>query len=356
MSTLSLHTVSVRLALVAALVVTAVGTRAAHGQAATPDAAWAIPVAISEVYPVPQPEQAATWVELVNFGEQAVPIGSWCLADKGGVRYIFPQAVPPVPPHGLVLVSFAAQASPADDDRSFAEDNVARLYARAPGATESFRGEINECALYASPEPQPQQIVDYVCWGEYRQTAHAVAARQAGLWTSSYGVSRAQLKPGEDESVVLSEGRTIGKVVFRKPVWVHDPETGEHAISPSDDWFIYIREEASPGRPNAYPSPMLFMGGVGRPNLQTQVESLTLICIPRYPKAFATAARWQDHLQVATDAGFANLVVDAVDTRGGPYRHTPVPPPGRYYWRARMEKGEEHSPWAPPQTFEIVPH
>ena len=313
---------------------------------------WQVPMAISELYPLP-PDGHAAWVELVNSGQEALSIGGWSLADRGGTRYVFPEDLPPVPGQGLVLVTFGNRVG-ATDDKSFEGDNVASLYARAEGASQSFRGAVNECALYAAPQPQPQQIVDYVCWGEHHDTVHALAAARVGLWAGAYGVSRAQPKPGEDESVVLSEGRSIGKVVFRKPVWVHDPETGEHAISPSGDWFIYIPQEVSPGRRNGWPSPILFAPYPDMGISQFQLENVSFICMLRYPRGWGEIAQWKTRLQVATDVEFRNLVMDVVYDAPEVYRHTP-PRGGRYYWRARMEKGEEHSPWAPPSTFEILP-
>ncbi len=153
-----------------------------------------------------------------------------------------------------VLVTFPGPGSPPTDDMDFAGDNVARLFSRAADANKSFLGQIGECALYASGSAKLEQIVEYVCWGEYQDNSNAEAASRAGLWVGQSPASLAYPKPGDMGG--LQEGGSIGRTVFRKPVF--DQVKGKVRSSPSSDWLIYIPQETTPGKKNGWPSPFLF--------------------------------------------------------------------------------------------------
>ena len=320
----------------------------AWAQPAAPEGPWQLPMAISEVYPLPV-EGEATWVELLNYGEEAVSIAEWCLADKGGVRYAFPEDLPAVPPQGIVLVAFGGEANPPADDTSFGDDNAGSLYSRTPETVTAFRGESNECALYASPQPTPEAMVQYVYWGDWQDTAQGRVARDLCLWDSSRGVTLTELKPG-DEGLLLP-GHSIGRAFFRKPRWFPERQmvvTGGVCL----DWVIYVPAEVTGGRRNGWPSPVLLDPWPG-------------IALHRdWRPWFAFHAAWnrmdpgwRGHFRVATDPDFRNVVLEGSRAIGEPSKPPPLPPlpPGRYYWTARLERGDQSTPWAPPNSFEILP-
>jgi len=314
--------------------------------------AWQTRVGISEVFPLPADEHTPTWVELHNYGHTEVEIRRWSLHDKDGRRYVFPNDLPPIPPHGVVLVTFAGADSTAEEDREFAGDNTAHLYVREADALVAFRGKINECALYAGVEAAAEQMVDYVCWGEWEETPNSKAAEESGVWVRR-GTSLAPAEPRPGDRV-FQPGQSLGRVRLAEPK--RNPRTGRVWASRSADWDIYIAQQASPGRPNTWPSPTALSPSTAiRPALGPlafHCRVPAMICL--LPEAEKQA--WETHVQIARDAQMADLVADEVVPHEAPY-YSPQPPllPGKYYWRVRLVTETDATPWSPVTEFELVP-
>ncbi len=333
--------------------------------------AWEMAVAISEVCPVPETrpwrewfkypevsgvpsgEEPPTWVELFNFGEEAVDMRGWCLADSTGIRYLLPEDLPPVPAQGLILVTFQGPASREQDDKDFEGDNLAHVYAREEGAFHAFRGPVGECALYASQQGREEDLVDYVCWGASRDTAIAQQISRTGLSVMRWPVFPVDPEPGE---IVYPDGGSIGRPIFRKPVF--DRETGKVTVDPSGDWDIYFPEAISPGKRNTWPSLLPHYPWPGATASFQEDEGAKFVW--RWPASLSllppeAKQNWRDHIQVATDPEFKNLVVDAYRTEPWGFRPAVPPDPGKYYWRVRSETDTDVTPWSPIIQFTVVP-
>ena len=309
--------------------------------------AWQIPIGISEICPVPAAGQSS-WVELMSFGEEPVQIGGWCLSDTRGSRYVFPEDLPPVPPKGIVLVSFQGPAGPPNDDKDFSGENVARLFSRAADANKSFLGQIGECALYNSGDVNTRQIVEYVSWGQWETTDNSERADALGLWPAGASVQTTTSEaPGYMPALVA--GGSIGRMVFSKREI--DPVIGQVKQAPSAEWGLYRPHEVTPGERNVWPSPLLH-----RPNKAVFASSAStnfswrgadMLC--RLPDV----ASWRSHIQVAIDPDFNHLVIDKYVT--APYRHVPPLTVGEYYWRVRVERGSEATAWSLTGELEARP-
>jgi len=275
------------------------------------------------------------------------------LSDTRGTRYVFPEDLPPVPPKGIVLVTFQGPASPPNDDKDFSSDNVAKLFVRTPHATNYFAGQINECALYASPDANGEDIVEYLCWGDYPDSEHAHSASDVRLWSGRRAlVTIANRKPGD--YFVLQEGGSLGRMAFRKPVW--DTQDNRLEGGPSGDWLTYIPEETTPGRKNKYPSPIPF---IPHPDShispQGACTGFQWIWQPALIMRGDMALEWNSHLQVAGNPNFERLIIDSICPGTFSYAHPSPLEPGRYYWRVREERNGETTPWSPTGTFVINP-
>jgi len=301
-------------------------------------------IGLSEICYWPAAKQAPTWVEVINFGDAAVSIAGWCLSDTKGPVYSVPRDLPPVPPSGLVLIQFQGASSPAHDDKEFTSDGVAKLYGRKEGALNSLRGPSNECALYISAQCRPQEIVEYVAWGEAKATANARAAGPAGVRTGGSFVFPYRELMGDIEVV---PGMSIGRKVFRRQV-THRA-TGETRIRPAGKWMRYSPHEVTPGAPNRLPAP-----GVWGPNGRLSCTDATYFSWWWYVDHRAVdTQRWQAHLEVASAPDFENMIVD--ELVDAPYAHRPPLESGKFYWRVRMENGTSATPWSPTTEFEILP-
>lgn len=305
-------------------------------------------LALSEVQPLPLKEEDPTWVELRNFGEEPVSIAGWSLADQSGTRYVFPAGLPPVPPEGIVLVVFPGPQSPPEDDLSFEGDGCARLYSRNPDAASAFRGPVNECALYVGPEPKPEHLLDYLCWGEWRPTPNAEAAHRVGLWPRRF--VHLLTGPGPfGPNLLLEPGGSCGRPYLSSPRYSETLQMMRpgHRVG---DWDAYAPPYVSPGQRNGYPPITHIYGPRGKE-------------VPIGPTGFGYAwpaslchapdkDRWRDHLQVSAVPDFSRLLVDALID---PQPYACDLPPGRYYWRIRLESPEAATPWSEVIEFELLP-
>jgi hypothetical protein len=148
---------------------------------------------------------------------------------------------------------------------------------------------------------------------------------------------------------MLMAGGSFGRMTFRKPVW--DAERSMLKGGPSGDWLTYPPREASPGQKNGWPPPV---AGAQPGNASSARGEYTCFVFGVTWTKEKIAGGWEYRLQVATDSEFENLVIDKLvaDT---PYRHTPPLAPGKYYWRARAERGAEATHWSGTGSFLAEP-
>ena len=309
-------------------------------------------IGLSEIYPLPSGEHEATWVELLNFGDRPVDIGGWCLRDKSRKSYLFPDDLPPVPPEGIVLVTFQGPTSPEEDDESFDARNVVRLHCRDQAASSMFRGLINECALYTSAQRREEQMVDYVCWGKWESGRNSEAAHRVGLWFSKRSVYEAFPKPGDPPGI--HQGGSIGrKDLFLKPAidYTHQRyvEFSPERLRPSGTsvWLIYTPDAVTPGVTNKWPAPVIYGPRGGRSGEGSTSFSW------RWDAHPIIMDEWRGHILVATDPDLQHLVIDKI--ADAIYRHVPPLEPGKYYWRVRAENDADGTPWSATTEFEIRP-
>jgi len=207
-----------------------------------------------------------------------------------------------------------------------------------------FRGIAGELALYTSSTPDAANILDYAAWGEQPNSSNSEAARLAALWLPGIKpIFPAVPQPGD--MGILQPGGSIGRKVFTKPD-LDDRDIV--AGSPYFYWMVYIPEETSLGQENPWPSPLL-LRATGASSLPGVPHDRTVF---GWGSPYMDTREWSKHLQVAADPEFRTLVIDKV-VPSGPYQHVPALPPGKYYWRVRLERGAETTPWAPAQEFTI---
>jgi len=156
-------------------------------------------------------------------------ISGWEVSDVDGNVYTVPEALPPVPCGGYVLILFDGQGAAADDyDFS---DGSAVLHTPS-GLVHVFENEADQVALYAA------DIVDFVAYGAPAGDDDD-AAVMAGLWGDDLYTGPTVQVPGGE---VLLQGGSVGLY----------PGSDDNSL---DDWAIYRPGETSPGTRNPAPAP-----------------------------------------------------------------------------------------------------
>ena len=156
-------------------------------------------------------------------------ISGWELTDEDGNTYEIPEALPPLPPGGYVVVYFDGQGPGSDD--YVVSDGTATLHTSA--LIDVFEDDADQVALYG-----PGGIVDFVPYGDL-PGADGAAAAEAGIWHAELFVGPTEQIPGGE---VLGEGGSIG--LF--------PGGDRNGV---DDWAIYGPGETTPGEDNPAPAP-----------------------------------------------------------------------------------------------------
>ncbi|MCE7985228.1 MAG: VWA domain-containing protein [Caldilinea sp. CFX5] len=255
----------------------------------------------------------------------AVAISGWQVLNKAGLLYTIPAALPPVPGGGFVIIYFDGQG-PAADQLQFV-NGVAKLHT-PPGVVNVFDDAMDQVALYTGNSHAPSTLHDFVAWGAPPQDAND--AISSGRWPAGayldFAPSGGYVAPS-DLALRLQPNEAVG----RFPGY-------------DDAWSIYRSHQLTPGAANPVPDPPFSRPGNGA-ILDAANVVLGWSVLPH-------AARYQ--LQLATDASFANLVVNTA-TQYADYHHDGRLGPGAFYWRVRTETTQgEVGPWSAPLTFQTL--
>ncbi len=255
----------------------------------------------------------------------AVAIGGWQVVNKAGLLYTIPDVLPPVPSGGFVIVYFDG-LGPAADQLQFVND-VAKLHT-LPGLVNVLDDAADQVALYMSSEHTPATLRDFVAWGAPPQ--QATDALTNGLWRAGeyldFAPSGGYVAPG-DVALSLQPNEAVGRF----------PGYG-------DTWSIYRSQQLTPGTANPIPDPPF-----SRPANGEIVDAANVVLgwsvLPH-------ATRY--HVQIATDATFATLVVNTTSPYAD-YHHSGLLGPGLFYWRIRTETGNgDLGPWSPALTIQTL--
>ena len=230
--------------------------------------------------------------------------------------YALPDALPPVPPNGIIVVYIGVTGT---DDLDFG-DGVATLYASNID-TDLFQRGGYVGLLNTTPATPTRD--DYILW-EFSNIAitETELAVAAGVWPSGAVLEFDPGFGGED---------TIG--VPQVP----NQSFGRYA----GEWVSYRAGHSSPGRLNPPPVPM-----------HTTTPDGSVIDVKSFGLAWtpvrgATAYEFQ----VATTTTFNSPLVDIVTPYAG-WKPDTAWPTGRYYWRVRTigQRGERGAYFGPIQT------
>ncbi len=283
------------------------------------------------------------WVEIMNIGPQPVDVAGWRLFASEGPLYTFPADLPPVPPNGIILVTLG-QAG--EDDRSFTDDSLVRLFSEAQSAAKSLTGSIGELALYRTSQAHARDLVQYVRWGAWELTTHTQNALEAGMCAPRGYVFTADPQPGD---VPMVRGASIGRRLTRQRVTFHKPDPDQKRKVVTGKWLRYLSHEVSPGEKNPWPAPRAYSPYCGL----ERGEHTSFTWAWDIDRRGIDLDAWSYHVQVATDPEFEDLVIDVVVD--GLYHHKPPLDHGQYYWRVRAEGNNEVTAWSLVTGFEIIP-
>ena len=230
-------------------------------------------------------------------------ISGWEVSDVDGNVYTVPEALPPVPCGGYVLILFDGQGAAADDyDFS---DGSAVLHT-PPGLVHVFEDEADQVALYTA------SIVDFVAYGAPAGDDDA-AAVVAGIWGDDLYTGPTVQVPGGE---VLLQGGSVGLY----------PGSDDNSL---DDWAIYRPGETSPGTRNPAPAPYFRNppGGIYTTDRR----------IPFGWSNVRDAAGY--HFQLATAHDFSALVADEWLTATVFIPPADLPD-GTYYYRVQAQRSD----------------
>jgi hypothetical protein len=261
------------------------------------------------------PSSGPEWIELYNPDSDSVNIGLLQISNDQGDTYDIPEELLLVPPGGYVVILFDGLG--ADQNDYDFEGGYALLHTDMP-TNDFFNNNAGSCILYSGNPGDYGSKIDFVAWGDYSQDGRYVNnAEEYG----SFGPVRA--------------GETIG---------VH-PDVYKTSIGTS--WVIYARNEITPGKRNAIPSPVLispFQGcGIGDDKV-TFSWSDWFINIKEF------------HLEIDDNDDFSSPTISVI-TKGSLYHCDASFQDGWYYWRVKSTtENLEESLWSESNEFEIIVH
>jgi len=257
---------------------------------------------------------------------QAGPdISGWQVSNQSGGNYTIPEALPPIPPGGFVLIHFDG-LGPAADDYSFG-DGRAVLHS-PPSLVDPFTPAADQVALYAGSTHDPQTIRDFVAYGAAPGDAAADAAA-AGLWRAGWWADFNVGSGAQDVSAPPPTNRTIGLYPG-------------HANHSPDDWAVYGPADHTPGAANPVPRSIWSTTGDGAV-MASDGFALGWMFVP--------GANYQ--LQIDDDAAFGSPLVNV--TLEQPYYTPPSPlPAGQYLWRVRAIVDQQPAAWSTPLHVTVL--
>jgi formylglycine-generating enzyme required for sulfatase activity len=312
-------------------------------------------IRINEVIYYPEPG-GYEWVELWNSGSTPTSLRGYGLTDEDDNWYWLPEALPPVPAGGFVVVRFDGLGSTADD-YDFG-DNLAVLHS-PPGLVDVFEDAADQCALYVlrhfvylplvsrgfsatgsaqTGSVSPQSVVrpsatttttvDFVAWGA-AAGADAANAVAAGIWRDDWYVS---LQIGSGfvvEGATVSVGRSIGI------------RPGPDQRAP-DAWAIYFPADVSRGAANPV-----------APNYWSTVASGAQMASDGFALGWSWVPDAQYQFQMDDDPAFGSPMVDVVLPSPW-YAPQTLVPAGDYWWRVRpVISGLASEAWSEPQAVGV---
>ncbi|MCB0080898.1 MAG: VWA domain-containing protein, partial [Caldilineaceae bacterium] len=256
---------------------------------------------------------------------EPVAIAGWTLTDGEGLLYTIPAGLPPVPAGGYVLIYLDGQG-PAADQLEFIR-GTAILHTPA-GIVDRLADDADQVALYTSSIHAAATIRDFVAWGGAPPNADDAIA--AGIWSAG-----AYLDFAPSGGYVAAGDGALG---------LQPNESAGRFPGYTDVWSIYRGDQLSPGAPNPIPNPAF-----SRPADGDIIDAATVVL---GWSVLPNAAQYM--IQIATDATFSNLVVDAV-TPYADYHHNGLLGTGTFYWRVRSEMASgNRGPWSAPRAIQTI--
>jgi hypothetical protein len=253
-------------------------------------------------------------------------ISGWQVSNQSGGNYTIPDALPPVPAGGFVLIRFDGLGAAADD-YSFS-DGVAVLHTPA-GLVDIFVPASDQVALYSQAAHNPQTIQDFVAYGAAPGEAAADAVA-AGLWKAHWWVDFNVGSGAQDASAPAPTNRTTGLYP-------------DHTNLSPDDWAVYGADDHSPGAANPVPRSLWSTTSDGAA-MASDGFALGWMFVP--------GATYQ--LQIDDDPAFGSPLVDLTLTQ--PFYQPAAPlPGGLYWWRVRAFAGPQPAAWSIPLRVTVVP-
>jgi hypothetical protein len=217
--------------------------------------------------------------------------------DGEGFAYTFPEALPLVPPGGIIVVELG---TPGPDDLDFS-DGVATLHAGLV-PTQAFASRGGSVGLYNSRTLTASTMLDFVAWGN-GSPARGDLAAVAGLWPDGASL---QYDPGLGGESALQTPR--------QP----NASFGLYA----GEWASYRTGHSSRGKPNPPPPPMATLVADG------EVMDAATADFRWLPAPGATGYEFE----LATTPDFSSPLIRAVTPSPG-WRPSSQLADGAYYWR-----------------------
>lgn len=182
---------------------------------------------LSEIAPASASGTPA-WIEIVAPKDGARLTG-WSLSDEDGHSYTLPSSLPTLPAAGSLVVVLGTGRDDLD-----ARDGTLKLHtSRLPADTFAATGD--QLALYRSAQPTPENLADFVAWGN-DPGAEAANAVRAGIWT-------------EHQFVYYDQGFGGGAAA--------SPPVPNASLGRWDGrWVAYGSASSSQGRRNPPPAPL----------------------------------------------------------------------------------------------------
>lgn len=255
-----------------------------------------------------------------------IDLNGWQISNEAGQIYTLPSSLPALPRDVYVLIYFDG-SGPAGNDYDPSDGKV--VLHTPSGLTDIFPDEAGQAALYRSGTPSADNIVDFVAWGGYSETAGANAVT-AGVWGAGEAVSFENGFGDISEADILEPNESIGRFPGGQ---------GEGAIL----WANYPASKLTPGAANPV-QPVLFI----TPEDGAKVDTTTLSLSWRRA-AGATAYRFQ----LDNNADFSSPLIDAT-TSNTYFKPQPALASGAYYWRINPLRLGHPSGWSQGFGIEVV--
>ena len=264
------------------------------------------PLIINEISPAAS-HAASPWIELFNSSDGALSLAGTVLESAPKVAWELPPGLPPVPRGAFVLVHLDGGGTAAGVPKAGPDLIVLHAPAALAKPWAAVRGEL---AVYR-PGPSNAdglQLVNYVAWGA-PGSVRGQKKGDKGCWPASWFVPLAEGFGVYDPTTRLAPGASIGLY------------PGNPGATP-EDWAIYDKDEATPGKPNAVPRPKAFTLADGA-------------VVGANSVAVGWATRKGDEryrFQLAADKEFKKPLVDAIVV-GPALRIGQALPAGTYFYR-----------------------